>query len=78
MRSNIQAGDFTQEYAIKIDESVAGTTYIGKAPVGKATSAATWQIMKMVESSGLTTITWADGNSVFDNIWDNRASLTYS
>ncbi len=37
-----------------------------------------WQIFKMVEAAGVTTITWADGDTAFNNIWDNRASLTYS
>jgi hypothetical protein len=74
----IRARDFTNEFATKLDESPAGTTYVGKTPVGSATSTPSWQIMKMVETSTTLTITWADGDSAFDNIWDDRASLTYS
>ena len=45
----------------------------------KATSSATWQIQKLAfGTDGDVTITWADGDAAFDNIWDNRASLTYS
>lgn len=73
-----RANTFTNEVMVKIDENVAGTTYIGKAPIGSSTASAVWQIQKMVESANVTTVTWADGNSVFDNIWDNRASLSYS
>lgn len=74
----IRAGDHTNEVITKIDEALAGTTYVGLAPLGSATSAAAWQIKKIVESAGVTTITFAGGSSVFDKIWDNRASLSYS
>lgn len=76
--NKIRTGDYTNEVITKLDESVSGTTYVGKAPIGSATSDATWQIMKMVESAGMTTITWADGDSVFNKVWNDRASLTYS
>jgi hypothetical protein len=77
MDRKIRAGVFTNEVTIRIDESVSGTTYIGKAPLGSSESLPVWQVMKIVESAGLTDITWADGNSVFDNVWDARTSLTY-
>lgn len=60
---------------------VASTTvgYLGKAVVGSVTSGAVWQIRKFTfGSDGDVTTEWADGDSDFDNIWDNRASLSYS
>lgn len=66
------------ELNTQIDAATAGTVYIGKAAIGTATSAAQWQVQKILTSGGVTTITWADGNQKFDNIWDNRASLSYS
>lgn len=64
-------------YTTRIDEASATVTYIGVALPGTATSASTWQIKKIDSSSG-TSITFADGNSSFDNEWDERASLSYS
>lgn len=69
---------FTNELIFIIDEALAGTSYVGKAPIGTAASAASWQIMRLVESAGITTITWADGDSAFNNVWNDRASLSYS
>lgn len=66
-----------EQRALRVDDSATPVSYIGEAPVGSATSAAVWRIKKVDETSG-TIVTWADGNSQFDNIWDNRASLTYS
>jgi len=63
---------------IIIDDVGAGVSYSGKAEVGSLTSAVVWQIKKIVESGDDITITIADGNINFDNIWDNRAALTYS
>lgn len=64
--------------ATRIDDTTtANVTYIGKAPVGSLESAGVWQIAKLDETSGLVK-TWADGNGNYDNIWNNRSSLTYS
>lgn len=68
-------GDLAIRYVV--DSVTATTFYLGKATPGTATNAASWQIMKVDESAG-TVITWADGNTDFDNIWDNRQSLTYN
>lgn len=65
------SGNFT----IRIDEG-ATYTYVGQAVPGTATSAAEWIIKRIENSTG--NILFADGNANLDNIWDNRAILTYS
>lgn len=58
----------------KIDDT--GTyTYIGKAVPASLTSGAVWQI-KRIDTSGNTL--FAGGVATFTQIWDNRASLSYS
>lgn len=53
--------------------------YIGVAPPGTPTNAAGWQIRKItIAIDWDVAVTWADGDALFDNIWDNRGSLTYS
>ena len=59
-------------------DTVGTTTYLGYANAGTLTSGATWAIKKIVETGSDVSITWADGNNSFDNIWDNRLTLTYS
>lgn len=64
--------------AVRLDDTTtADTIYIGKAPIGSATNAAVWQISRLATSSGLIK-TWSDGDASYNNIWDNRASLSYS
>lgn len=67
-------GDGT--YAVRIDDSGA-YTYVGKAVSGSSTASAVWQIQRLDESSGLV-ILFADGDTLFNNVWDNRVSLSYS
>ncbi len=56
----------------------ATTAYVGKAIAGTATSAALWQVKRLTFAADGGVITkFADGDATFDNIWDNRASLTY-
>lgn len=68
----------TPGLVVKIDESVAGTTYFGFSKTSSNTALAVWQIKKMVEAAGVTTITRAGGTLAYDKVWDNRAALSYS
>ena len=65
-------------YATEVDTtSTANTVYIGKALVGTANTAAGWMIKSINTATGAST-NFADGDARFDNIWDNRTSLSYS
>lgn len=71
-------GKTADDVAIRLDDtSTANVTYVGKATVGSSTASAVWQIKKIDETTGLV-ITWADGDTSFNNVWDNRVSLSYS
>lgn len=65
--------------SVRVDVVDSGTTYVGKAQIGAAEASAVWQIFRMLTGSdGDVTIQWADGDGEFDNIWANRATLSYS
>lgn len=66
-----------KDYTVRVD-TVSTTYYIGRALVGSSESSSVWQVKKIVDSSGDITITYADGNANYDNVWDNRLSLSYS
>ncbi len=68
----------SQGLGTRLDDAGGGVTYVGKAVAGSATSGAVWQIQRITESDQDLIIQWADGNINFDNVWDNRASLSYS
>lgn len=75
---NITEDEEEFPFVDKIDVANSTVTYLGRAFTGSATSSAVWKIQRISVSGTITTIENADGNVQFDNIWDNRASLSYS
>lgn len=68
-----------QMYASRVDFISDDELYRGEAAPGSAESSAVWRIRKIViGSDGDVTQTFADGDENFDNIWNDRLSLTYS
>ena len=70
-------GDVAQ--ATELDFVSETLFYTGKAVPGTITSAALWRISRSTlgVDDDLTVI-WADGDDAYDNIWDDRLSLSYS
>lgn len=67
-----------QSYAMRTDAASATVTYQGWAAPGTATSAASWRIKRITESTGDFALEFAAGSNAFNQVWDNRASLSYS
>lgn len=63
---------------IIIDEVSTSVSYIGFSEIGSSTANPVWRILKITVSGTITELLHADGDGAYDNIWDNRASLTYS
>ncbi len=64
-------------YAKKVD--FQGDVIItGKAPVGSSPTEGVWQISKTeFATDDDVSITWAEGNALFNKIWDNRNIYNY-
>jgi len=60
------------------DESQRGSVYKGFAVINTLTSEPNWAIQKIFTDGLITKYLWADGNTNYDNIWDNRYDLEYS
>lgn len=60
-----------------IDAASATVTYIGEAAIGSSVASAAWRVQKIDTTLNPNTIKWA-GTGVFDQVWNNRAGLTYS
>jgi hypothetical protein len=61
-----------------MDDDGAGTVYTAYALRGAVGSDAAWFIMKQVTVGTVTTIRFASDPFVMDQVWDNRASLTFT
>ena len=62
----------------RFDEPDVNTLYIGEAATNISSNEPFWKIRKLAKSGTATSILYADGDEFFDNIWDNRTSLSYS
>ena len=62
----------------EVDTTNGAVIYTGYAPLTSATSAAVWQIKRITITGALISEEWADGDTSFNNIWTNRAALSYS
>ena len=75
----IQVGAEEVEYAKRVDFITDDEFYKGEAAAGSADSAAAWRIQHTVIGvDGDVDTKWADGNTNFDNVWDDRLTLSYS
>lgn len=63
--------------SLRYDGTSATEQYVGEASFGSSEADAVWRIKKLTYSGSNISITWADGNDNFDNVWSNRASLSY-
>lgn len=62
--------------AIRWDTTTtANVIYVGFAVPGGLNASAVWRIMSVNTSTN--EVTWADGDDSYDNVWNDRASLTY-
>ena len=65
-------------YATRVDVVSDTLIYRGEAATGSTDGSLVWRISKIQISGNSFTVTWADGNSNFDNSWTNRSTYTYS
>ena len=66
-----------QETITLVDTSNLEIIYIGSALPNSLSSQAVWRIQRVDLTTSETKILFADSDQNFDNIWDNRASLSY-
>ena len=63
--------------SLKVDQVTATLFYVGEANFAAPSSNPVWRIRRIDTSAGVD-VTWADGNSNYDNVWDDHTSLTYA
>lgn len=61
---------------LKVDVASPTVVYVGEASPGAATSDSVWNIFKVDTSTGVS-ITFAERDSGYKYIWDDRATYTY-
>ena len=63
---------------IQVDATDPDNIYLGYAALGTATSSPAWFMQKIVVNGELISTLTANGSDKYNNIWNDRASLSYS
>ena len=67
-----------QEYTVRVSSGSGGMyLYIGLAKIGSDPSAAVWQIKRLTLTGGVTLL-YANGDSLFNNVWTDHLILPYN
>jgi len=69
---------FNKGHRTEVDTTDGTVIYQGFAEFRFTTSAAKWRIKRTTITGSAISIKWANGNDARNNIWDDRATLSYS
>lgn len=80
MESHLPIRHVGELKAMRFDEASATVWYWGFAELETASpSMPVWQIRRITVGPGANlVVAYADGDAEFDNVWNSRASLSYS
>lgn len=62
---------------VRLDEVSDTIFYVGKAEIGKVDSDANWLIIKYTTTGNILKSEYANGVELFNQVWNDRATLTY-
>lgn len=68
----------TRQHSLRLDQATAAILYIGESSFGANEGSPAWRIRRFETIGTVSIMLYADGNDNYDNVWTNRAALSYS
>jgi hypothetical protein len=62
---------------VRLDQVSDTLFYVGKALIGKVDTDANWLIIRYTQTGVILKSEYANGSEAFNQVWNNRATLTY-
>lgn len=75
--SGVAISNWPSPSIIKVDSASSSITYIGEAVPGSLDNSSVWRIKRIDTTSGVV-ILFADGDTNYNNRWDQRTAKSYS
>jgi hypothetical protein len=75
--AEIQSDTANKTLTVRLDEVSDTLFYVGKAVVGSVDANAVWQIVRYTTTGVILKSEYANGAEAFNQIWNDRATLTY-
>ena len=75
--TELQSDISDKRLTVRLDEVSDTLFYVGKAEIGKVDSDANWLIVRYTTVGSILKAEYANGSEAFNQVWNNRTSLTY-
>jgi hypothetical protein len=62
---------------VRLDQVSDTLFYVGKALIGKVDTDANWLIIRYTQTGVILKSEYANGSEAFNQVWNNRTTLTY-
>ena len=73
----LQNDALAKRLTVRLDEVSDTLFYVGKALIGASESNSVWQVVRYTTTGVILKSEYANGNEAFDQVWNDRATLTY-
>lgn len=62
---------------VRLDQVSDTLFYVGKALIGKVDTDANWLVIRYTQTGNVLMSEYANGSEAFNQVWDDRTTLTY-
>jgi hypothetical protein len=75
--NELQSDISAKRLTVRLDQVSDTLFYVGKALIGSVDSDSLWQIVRYTQTGSILKSEYANGGEGFNEVWNNRATLTY-
>ena len=73
----LQSDISDKRLTVRLDQVSDNLFYVGKALIGANESSSVWQVVRYTQTGTILKSEYANGNEAFDQVWNDRTTLTY-
>ena len=73
----LQSDISDKRLTVRLDQVSDNLFYVGKALIGSNESSSGWQIVRYTITGSILKSEYADGSEAFNQVWNDRTTLTY-
>jgi hypothetical protein len=73
----IRNDTLAKRLTVRLDQVSDTLFYVGKALIGSLDSQDLWQIVRYTQTGSILKSEYANGDETFNQVWNNRTTLTY-
>jgi hypothetical protein len=75
--NELQSDISAKRLTVRLDQVSDNLFYVGKALIGSVDSDSLWQVVRYTTTGSILKSEYANGSEGFNEVWNDRATLTY-